>query len=131
MGNLINGLSSISSVATISKQEAQPQKPELDITSVRNGTIEEALNSDTLKEMAEYADNLTIQFITEAGLTKKQIEEMQKEMNKSFDGNDARSVGGIAYWVMHPESTETRQAWIEILKNIAEHNNVKIKFLLE
>jgi len=130
----MESLSSISPLDTISKHdqtEGQAKKPKFNSTpSIRSGTIEEALASNSLKEMSEYADGIMIQMIDEAGFTKENVEEIQKGMNESFDDNDAHSVGSIAYWILHTESSETKKIWFETLNAIAEHNKVKINFQL-
>ncbi len=140
MGNLMTSLTSIASLGNISGTQEKPEAPDRRCCfgngpALRTGTIQEALNSDSLEEMAEYADSVWTGLLCGGNISKEKAEEIRvgliEIINSDEDDTVGSTAGGIAYSILHCESKDVRQIWTKLLIEIFEHYQVKPKFSLE
>ena len=140
MGNLITSLTSISSsLDNVSSVQEKPKAPDSKCCfdshpALRTGTIQEALNSDSLEEMAEYVDCVWTGFLGGGDMPIEKAEELRlgliEIINSDEDDTVGSTAGGMAYSILHCEAGDLRQIWIKLLMEIFEHYEVEPKFKL-
>ncbi len=137
----MTSLTSISSVDNISSApQEKPEAPDRrccfeNAPALRTGTIQEALNSDSLEKMAEYADSIWTGFLGGGDISKEKAEEIRvgliEIINSDEDDTIGSTAGGVAYSILHCDSKDLREIWTKVLIEIFEHYEVKPKFSLE
>ncbi len=88
-------------------------------------------DSESLEQMSIRADRMVRKNASDAAFNESQKQQIEEEEDESwFNDCNPMAMGNFAYLALHAPTEEYRKVWLDLLKRIAIHEKIDLKFTL-